>query len=182
MTSNSSKQILNKLYKYLPVDPKEKIMRQQLIYFIENNENCFSRNQFAGHITGSAWIVDQKFKYVLLTHHTKLNRWLQLGGHSDGEANTLIVALREANEESGLKSLKPLSEQIFDLDIHTFPKKGLEPSHLHYDIRFLLTADMDEPLIISNESKQLAWIKLTQISKLNSSQDILRMVQKTTKL
>ena len=90
-----------------------------------------------GHITGSAWVVDPAGSRLLLTHHRKLGKWLQLGGHSDGEPDTLAVALREAREESGLR-VRPISNAVLDIDIHTIPALKGEPAHLHYDVRFAL--------------------------------------------
>src|SRR6187551_2058799 len=84
---------------------------------------CFHRDHLPGHITGSAWIVDEKKEFVLLTHHAKLNRWLQPGGHADGDENVSGVALREAEEETGIKNFTLLNQGIFDIDIHTIPAR-----------------------------------------------------------
>lgn len=89
------------------------------------------------------------------------------------------VALREAFEESGLHSLQALSREVFDVDVHPIPARGDEPAHLHYDIRFLLQADRSEPLVVSTESRALAWVALDRISQLNASESILRMARKT---
>ena len=97
--------------------------------FVDSDPDCFQRSCRDGHITGSAWIVNTTRERVLLTHHRKLGRWLQPGGHSDGDADTLEVALREAQEESGL-DVRALDEAIFDLDIHLIPSRGGEPRPL----------------------------------------------------
>lgn len=91
-------------------------------------------------MTGSAWLLNPDGTKVLLTHHKKLNRWLQFGGHSDGESNTWNVALREVTEESGIQNIQFVSSDIFDVDIHTIPEnsKKNEPEHKHYDIRFFI--------------------------------------------
>ena len=91
--------------------------------FIDSHPDCFERSCPVGHITGSAWIVNRMGGRVLLTHHAKLGRWLQLGGHSDGDPDTLEVALREAREESGLE-VRAVDENIFDLDVHLIPACG----------------------------------------------------------
>jgi len=176
---NNRTPILTKLKAYKGSDANEESMRLQLIEFVETHEDCFERTQLAGHVNGSAWIIDKDREFALLTHHAKLNKWLQLGGHSDGDPDTLNVATREANEESGLKSVVAVSPEIFDIDIHPIPARGDEPEHFHYDIRFMFYADKDEPFVISEESKDLAWVKLDKISELTDSESMLRMVRKS---
>ncbi len=118
-----------------------------------------------------------------MTHHKKIGKWLQLGGHSDGEEDLLKVSQREAKEESGINNFIILSKEIFDMDIHEIPSIGSEPKHLHYDIRFLLEADPNiEPIVVSDESYDVAWIKLDDIHQLNSEDSIKRMVNKTRML
>ena len=147
------------LIDYKPADSKEKRSHKQLIKLIEDSEDCFESDHLPGHITGSTLVVDKYFEYTLLTHHAKLNKWLQFGGHSDGEANTFIVCLRESLEESGLHSLKfyyPYTG-IFDVDVHPIPGNDKMPKHKHFDIRIILIANMKEKLIISSESKDFSY-------------------------
>lgn len=147
--------------------------------FVEDHEDCFERSLMVGHVTGSAWIVDASRTHCLLVHHRKLDRWLQLGGHSDGDSDTLAVALREGLEESGLNSLRAVSSAIFDCDVHWIPERKSEPGHHHHDVRFLLEADIDEPLIVSEESNELAWVKLADVARLAGDDSVVRMVAKT---
>ena len=141
--------------------------------------NAFQRDHLPGHITGSSWILDPSRKSVLLVHHGTLNKWLQPGGHADGEENVLNVALREAEEETGLKHFKLLQENIFDLDIHPIPARQNFPDHLHYDIRFLFEADKKETIVVSEESHDVAWIALDQLEGLTQrNSSIMRMVSK----
>lgn len=143
---------------------------------------AFVRERLAGHFTGSAWIVNKRRTHTLLTLHRKLNRWLQLGGHADGNENLLEVAMNEAKEESGLTSLRFVDSGIFDIDRHVIPAKGDVPEHFHYDVRFLIEAEMNEPLVISEESKDLAWIPFDSVQDLvGSNASILRMLEKTSK-
>ncbi len=174
--------LLEQLKNHSPFDPHEAEMRLRTIEFVTRNTACFDRSLAEGHITGSAWIANPSRTKILLTHHRKLNRWLQLGGHSDSEPITLNVALREAKEESGLKHIHAMKEDIFDIDIHTIPPHGGEPEHFHYDIRFFLQADDHAPLEISSESKDLAWIPLNKIVYFTDEISITRMVDKTLKL
>ena len=145
--------------------------------------NAFQRDHLPGHITGSAWIVNRTLTRTVLILHAKLGRWLQPGGHADGEEDVLNVALREAEEETGLRTSLVPSPAIFDLDIHPIPQRKDFPAHLHYDIRFRVIADEREPLVISDESTGLKWFDLTELEELTGNNpSVMRMVAKTIKL
>lgn len=154
-------------------------MTADTIRFVEEHEDCFLRSCVPGHLTGSAWIVDPTRTRTLLTHHHKLDKWLQLGGHADGDSDLLAVALREAREESGLTRLAVVSPTVFDVDRHLIPARKSEPAHYHYDIRFMIEADPAEPLVVSNESKDLAWVEVSRVTALNPEESMARMVRKT---
>lgn len=144
--------------------------------FIDAHPDCFHRSCRTGHITGSAWIVDTTGDRVLLAHHRKLGIWLQPGGHNDGDADTLAVALREAREESGLE-VRVLDESIFDLDVHPIPARRREPPHHHYDVRFLFRAEHDR-YRVSEESNALAWVPAEGVGALTNRESVLRMARK----
>ena len=163
----------------LPLDAHEAAMTAEMIRFVETHADCFLRSCVPGHLTGSAWIVSADRKHTLLTHHHKLDKWLQLGGHTDGESDLLSVALREAREESGLTRLRPVSSAPFDVDRHWIPQRKGEPGHYHHDVRFMIEADPGEPLVISNESKDLAWVEIARVTSLNPEESMARMVRKT---
>lgn len=147
-----------------------------------NDPEAFNRERKAGHFTASAWIVNKRRTHTLLTLHRKLQRWLQLGGHADGNENLLEVALKEAQEESGLQSIRLVDKSIFDLDRHVIPANEKDERHFHYDVRFLIEAEMDEPLVLSPESKDLAWVGFDLTAELVGFNDsILRMLEKTSK-
>ena len=146
--------------------------------FLERQPRCFERDCFDdGHVTGSAWVMDAARSRVLLTHHRKLDRWLQLGGHSDGDPDTLAVARREAEEESGL-AVTPLAPDILDIDIHVFPARGTAPAHLHYDVRFAFVVADSERFVVGPESVELAWIPLEELPRLTTEESVLRMARK----
>jgi 8-oxo-dGTP pyrophosphatase MutT (NUDIX family) len=149
---------------------------------LTHDELAFVRERLHGHFTASAWIVNKRRTHTLMTLHKKLNRWLQLGGHADGDENLQAVAMKEAQEESGLTSLRMVDFGMFDIDRHVIPQRGNIPEHFHYDVRFLIEAEIDEPLIISEESKDLAWIPFDTVSDLaRNNTSILRMLEKTSK-
>ena len=154
-------------------------MTADTIRFVEAHPDCFLRSQLSGHITGSAWIVDAARTRTLLTHHRQLDKWLQLGGHADGDPDVHAVAMREAREESGLTRLRLISEEPFDVDRHLIPERKGVPAHYHYDLRFMIEADPAEPLAISDESHDLAWVELSRVTSLNSEESMARMVRKT---
>lgn len=170
--------LLEKLKEHRGIDAHEESMRLHIIEFVEKYPDCFERSLRVGHITGSAMIVNRMRTKTLLTHHHKLEKWLQLGGHSDGDPDTLHVALREAEEESGVKGIVAVTEKIFDVDVHTIPARKNEPEHFHYDVRFLFEADDTLPLLMSSESKDLAWIPLDRITDYTREESVLRMVRK----
>lgn len=173
--------ILTALKQYNTVYQEERPFIAQTISFVEQNATCFERYNLTGHITGSAWILSPDGKKALLTHHKKLGSWLQLGGHSDGDSDTWNVSLREAQEESGIMDIKFVSHDIFDIDVHTIPEnpKKNEPIHLHYDVRFLLQT-ASEDFVVSDESNNLKWVSLAEISKMEDllNQSVKRMIEK----
>ncbi len=170
--------LLNLLENHHPTDPQEILFTEQITTFIHENLDCFERTLLIGHVTGSAWIMDKSQQFTLLTHHRKLERWFQTGGHCDGDSDVLNVALKEAQEETGLFNIQTISPTIFDIDIHEIPERKGIPAHLHYDVRFLFEADINEIFNISSESTDLAWVALSEVSKLNNSESIMRMVRK----
>lgn len=149
--------------------------------------DCFARDCFEpGHLTASAWIVSRESRSVLLTHHRKLDRWLQLGGHADGETDLLAVALREAREESGLDDFRVLpvggGSVILDVDVHRIPARAGEPHHEHHDIRFLLEASETRPIRRQQaESKAMGWFGGASLAPLLQEESLARMARKAAR-
>ena len=144
---------------------------------LEQRENCFERDCWQpGHITGSAWVMHPDKQRALLTHHKKLNIWVQLGGHCDGESDVRKSAKREACEESGV-AVEFLNNDIFDLDIHEIPARKNDPAHLHYDVRYCFVAASEE-FQVSDESHALAWVDIGQLEGYTNEISMLRMRDK----
>jgi 8-oxo-dGTP pyrophosphatase MutT (NUDIX family) len=161
---------------------EEKNFLPKFLKLLEHRRS-FYRDHLPGHITASAWIVDESRNFVLLTHHAKLNRWLQPGGHADGEEHVIAVATREAQEETGLKSIQLISPKIFDIDIHPIPARKDFPLHDHYDIRFLFQANKAAPLLVTEESHDLAWISVNDLPGVtNNNASMQRMAEKALRL
>jgi len=144
--------------------PEETEISAQFLALLDDPDNPFVRERLHGHFTASAWLVSADAQRVLLTHHRKLGRWLQLGGHADGESDLPAAALREAEEESGLRGLT-LIPAIFDLDRHWIPERGQEPGHWHYDVRYVVRAGADEAFVVSAESLDLAWCDIAALAE-----------------
>ena len=168
--------LLTDLYHYRERHPQESSMVTRFIDFVEDEPRCFERDCWRGHVTGSAWLVDPAGESLLLTHHKKLNMWLQLGGHSDGDPNTPQVALREAQEESGC-AVELLREEIFDVDIHEIPARKSDPAHFHFDVRYAIAAKTRE-FMVSDESMALAWVPIERLETYTEEESILRMRRK----
>jgi 8-oxo-dGTP pyrophosphatase MutT (NUDIX family) len=174
--------LLQELHAYVPFDDYEAGMRRRLIAFVTAHRAAFDRALAIGHVTASAWIVDPSRTRALLTHHRKLGKWLQLGGHVDGDPDVRRAALREAREESGLTSLRFATDAIYDLDVHPIPARPGEPAHEHYDVRFAFEADPAETLVVSAESNELAWVPLDALAAHGADESVLRLARKTALL
>lgn len=170
-----------KLAEYQPIDEQDQATLKLFQDFVAQHPQCFDRDFcHIGHITGSAWIISTNRQKAVLLNHRKLQKWLQPGGHSDSQPNTLEVALREAQEETGLKSLTPLSENIFDLALFTNKLLSTDrPNHTHYDVRFIFQANQQETLKNDKDSEDIRWIHLNEIPNYNNQEDILRLIRKT---
>jgi 8-oxo-dGTP pyrophosphatase MutT (NUDIX family) len=169
---------LTLLAQYSPLDAQEIAFKRSMLEFVEGNKDCFERSLECGHITASAWLLNKEKTHVLLMHHAKLNAWFQLGGHCDGESDVLGVALREAQEESGIMGIEPLSKTIFDIDVHRIPANSKEKEHYHYDVRFLLRVTSDEEVTCSHESKELRWVGKNLSTFPTKSISVVRMFHK----
>ena len=173
-------QLLGEIKGYMPKDTQEIEFKRRFIALISKYPDCFQRTLTHAHITGSVWVVDKSFEYALMTHHAKLNKWLQLGGHADGEADIKAVSLREAKEESGLRHIQMIGPHIFDLDIHQIPANNHEMTHEHFDIRYLFVANREESIQKNHESKEVAWVQLKKMNELTAcNPSVMRMVEKT---
>ncbi|MBL8736179.1 MAG: NUDIX hydrolase [Planctomycetes bacterium] len=175
---------LNELFdRYARHFPAEHELVARFRAFVAAHPDCLLRTCVPGHITASAWIVAADGDAALLTHHRKLGKWLQLGGHVDGEPAIERAALREAQEESGMAeftfepsadgSLVPL-----DLDVHPIPARKQEPEHLHWDVRFLLRAAPGQSLVVSAESNDLRWWPLAELGTATREESVLRLARK----
>lgn len=152
--------------------------------FVLDHPDCFHCDLWPGHVTGSAWVVSPDRCHVLLLHHGKHDQWFQPGGHADGDADILRVALRETSEETALDSshIRLVSGEIFDVDQHTIPASHRGPRHEHYDIRFLVEMDDDLDIPGNAESHEILWVRLEDVARFNNNRSTHRMVEKTRQM
>jgi 8-oxo-dGTP pyrophosphatase MutT (NUDIX family) len=148
---------------YLSCFPGESDTVLQFAEFFSSHPDVFQRSHIRGHFTGSAWLVNADGAQVLLMHHRKLDRWLQPGGHADGDADLARVAMREAQEETGMIDLR-VEGGIFDIDRHRIPARAEEPEHWHYDVRYVVRASANERFAMNHESHALAWRSVTDVA------------------
>lgn len=154
------------------------------LMFIDNFDDFWSKNNLYGHLTASCWVVNSTKDKVLLTHHLKLKKWFQLGGHIEvSDIDIFEACVREFVEESGLKKYKVLKKEIFDIDIHKIPTNKQTPEHFHFDIRILIEADENEKINFdSSESRSVEWVEIQNIQNFSKDESILRMLTKTKQL
>lgn len=170
--ANSNTSALLAAFPYVD-DAEIRDWRAQFIALAEEGAQAYARSRLEGHFTGSSWLVSADGLRVLLTHHKKLDRWLQLGGHADGDTDLAAVALKEAEEESGLSDLS-VEPEIFDIDLHFIPEHKGVPGHWHYDARFVVVANGDERFAVSDESHALAWRDIASLAADDSADTSLR--------
>jgi 8-oxo-dGTP pyrophosphatase MutT (NUDIX family) len=140
----------------------------------EHGEVLADRTTSPGHLTGSAVVVDAAGERVLVLLHTKLQRWLQPGGHADGDHELAGVALREATEETGIEGLEVVLPAV-DLDVHQVDHGDALGTHLHLDLRFLVLAPPGAVVVGNHESQGLRWVTLEELGDLADEEGLVRL-------
>lgn len=154
--------LISQLEKYTPFNEQEERDKNTILNLLKTQLDIFERSNLIAHMTASAWVVNKDRSKILLAYHNIYDSWAWLGGHADGEKDLLKVALKEVAEESGVKNIKPVSEDILSVEILTVDgheKKGVYvPSHLHLNVTYLIEADdTEQPHICVGENSNVAW-------------------------
>lgn len=156
--------LLESLAKFPVSAAAECALREEFTALVAGHADACQRSRLDGHLTGSAWVVTADGRQAVLMHHRKLDRWLQPGGHADGDWDLAGVALREAMEETGLPDLQ-VDPAVFDLDRHRIPARGEVPEHWHYDIRFVVRAMGSREFSGNTESFELRWFAVADLAR-----------------
>ena len=156
--------------KYRPCCEQEARDKAVILSFIDSAPDAFERSNLIAHMTASAWVVNPARDKVLMVYHKIYDSWSWTGGHADGERDLLSVALREVREETGVKSARPVTEDIYSLEVLTVDgheKRGAYvSSHLHLNVTYLLEADPELPLRIKeDENSEIGWIGVEEIQR-----------------
>ena len=171
------------LERFQPWNEQESTDRCELLRRLRSGEDLLSRDNLSAHLTVSAWVVSPDRTQVLLAYHDLYDSWAWLGGHADGETDLLSVALREVREESGLADVRPVSEDIYSVEIlavEGHEKKGrYVPSHLHLNVTFLLEADPSAPLrSLPGENSAVRWFSLEEAIEVSTEPWIRERIYK----
>ena len=159
--------LLKQLKAYAPYNEQETNDKEVMIKLLEKESDIFTRENEVAHFTASSWLVNKEHTKVLMIYHNIYHSWSWTGGHADGDMDLLAVAMREAMEETGVKTITPVGEDIFSIEILTVDghiKRGkYVPSHLHLNVTYLLEADEAEVLHIKqDENSGVAWFTLEE--------------------
>ncbi len=170
--------LLEQLLTYRAADSIEEANVARVVKLLTTAPEPFSRSKFEpGHITASCYIVDGEGR-LLLHHHKRLQRWLQMGGHVDGSEQPIEAARREGWEESGLEDLV-IDEEILDVDVHPIPASKGDPLHHHFDVRYVArTASPLSITIKADESNELAWFTMERAATMMDAPESARVIQK----
>ena len=158
-------EIYKQIKAYRPWNEQERQDQVLILDFLRKNSDAFYRTNLLAHMTASAWVVNPQRSKVLMVYHRLYDSWSWAGGHADGEEDLLAVALREVREETGVQCLRPVTEEIYSLEVLTVDgheKHGrYVPSHLHLNVTYLLEAEEDQPLrVCEAENSGVAWFSL----------------------
>lgn len=174
---------IEEIQKYVPYNKQEVADKEAILYAIDNFNNLLTRENPLAHITSSGYIVNKDKTKVLMIYHNIYNSWSWTGGHADGDDDLLYVAIKEAKEETGVKNIKALDNEIFSLDVLPVPahiKRGKEiASHLHLSVAYLLEADeTDELFIKEDENSGVKWIPIDEVGIYSTEADMIKLYEK----
>lgn len=159
--------LIEQIKNYAATNEQEERDKEQMLAYMESNENCLTRENAVAHFSTSIWTVNNDHTKTLMVYHNIYNSWSWIGGHADGMENLREVALRELQEETGVKNARLVSDEIFSIETLTIDghiKKGVYvPSHLHFNVTYLAEADETEVLVVKEDENQaVKWFTFEQ--------------------
>ncbi|MEG0306981.1 MAG: NUDIX hydrolase [Clostridium sp.] len=174
---------IQEIKEYIPYNNQELKDKELILQCIKSYDNILTRDNVVAHITSSGYIVNKDRTKVLMIHHNIYKTWAWTGGHADGESDLLYVALKEAEEETGVKNIKPVTRNILSLDVlgvNGHVKKGnYVSSHLHLSVAYLLEADESEKLKIKeDENSGVKWLPINSLHEYSNEPHIVGMYNK----
>ena len=174
---------IEEIKKYKPYNIQEEKDKEFILKCINDFDNILTRENIIVHITSSGYIVNKDFTKVLMVFHNIYNSWSWTGGHADGEGDLLKVAIKEAKEETAIKNIKPISKDIFSLDVITVEghiRRGeYVSSHLHLSICYLLQGDEKDTLKIKeDENSGVKWIPIEEVDKYSTEEKMIKIYNK----
>ena len=175
--------IIKQLRTYTPFNEQEAFDQQAILGFIERNPDYLLRTNPIAHMTSSSIVVNASMTKILFAYHNIYKSWGWLGGHNDGDDDSLDVAIKETKEETGVTNVTPFSTDIFMIETIMVPnhiKKGTHISdHLHLNITYLLIADETDPLFINpEENSNVAWFTFSEALEKVSEPHMLPIYRK----
>lgn len=168
-------ELLEQLSRYRPFNEEEAADLALIRHCLETEPEVFCRSNALAHMSASAWIVNRERTKVLMAYHNLYNAWSWLGGHADGDTDLLRVALKEAQEESGLAQVQPVSREIFSVEVLPvfghWKRGAWVSSHIHLNVTYLLEADEAESLHVKpDENSGVRWFALNEASAASSEE------------
>ena len=161
------KALISQLTAYNPYNEQETRDRETILHMLKTQEDIFLRSNLLAHMTASAWVQDFEHRHILMAYHNIYHSWAWLGGHADGNEDLLQVAIKEVREESGIQNVRPVSDNIFSIEVLTVDgheKHGTYvPSHLHLNVTYLMDADDRDALTVCEEENSgVRWFGLDE--------------------
>ena len=153
---------------FVPYNEQEEVDKKIMLDYIRDFDDVLTRQNQYGHFTSSAFVLNKERTKILMAYHKIYNSWAWVGGHSDGDSDLLYVAMKEAKEETGIENVKPISKNIYSLElinVNGHEKRGkYVGSHVHLNITYLLEADEEEKIHIKeDENSGVKWIPINKV-------------------
>lgn len=174
---------IDSIKKYTPCNEQEIKDKEIILNCVDMFDNILTRDNELAHITSSAFVINKTKDKVLMIYHNIYNSWSWTGGHADGDTDLLTIALKEAWEETGVKNLYPIIEDLISMDIltvlaHTKRGKYIAP-HLHLSVAYLVQADENEQLVVKpDENSGVQWIPIDEIETYSNEPHMIKVYKK----